>query len=31
MYDLIIKNGTVYDGTGDNQFVADIAIKGRII
>jgi len=31
MYDLIIKNGTVYDGTGDKPFVADIAIKGRKI
>ena len=31
MYDLIIKNGTVYDGTGNKPFVADIAIKGRKI
>ena len=31
MYDLIIKNGTVYDGTGKKPFVADIAIKGRKI
>ena len=31
MYDLIIKNGTVYDGTGGKPFVADIAIKGRKI
>ena len=31
MYDLIIKNGTVYDGTGDKPFIADIAIKGRKI
>ena len=31
MYDLIIKNGKVYDGTGDKPFVADIAIKGRKI
>ena len=31
MYDLIIKNGTVYDGTGDKPFVADVAIKGRKI
>ena len=31
MYDLIIKNGTVYDGTGDKPFMADIAIKGRKI
>ena len=31
MNDLIIKNGTVYDGTGDKPFVADIAIKGRKI
>ena len=31
MYDLIIKNGTVYDGTGNKPFIADIAIKGRKI
>ena len=31
MYDLIIKNGTIYDGTGDKPFIADIAIKGRKI
>ena len=31
MYDLIIKNGIIYDGTGDKPFVADIAIKGRKI
>ena len=31
MYDLIIKNGTVYDGTGKKPFFADIAIKGNKI
>ena len=31
MYDLIIKNGIIYDGTGDKPFIADIAIKGRKI
>jgi len=31
MYDLIIKNGTIYDGTGNKPFIADIAIKGRKI
>ena len=31
MYDMIIKNGTVLDGTGDDRYVADIAIKdGKI-
>lgn len=28
MFDLIIKNGTVVDGTGSARFRADIAIKG---
>ena len=31
MYDLIIKNGTVYDGTGEKPFFADVAIKGNKI
>ena len=31
MYDLIIKNGTVYDGTGKKPFFADVAIKGTKI
>ena len=31
MYDLIIKNGTVYDGTGEKPFYADVAIKGNKI
>ena len=31
MYDSIIRNGTIIDGTGDDRFVADIAIKdGKI-
>jgi len=31
MYDLIIRNGTVIDGTGAERFVADVAIKdGRV-
>ena len=31
MYDLIIRNGTIIDGTGDDRFAADIAIKdGKI-
>lgn len=28
MVDLIIKNGTIIDGTGTDAFIADIAIKG---
>lgn len=28
MYDLIIKGGTVYDGTGSEGFTADVAIEG---
>ena len=31
MYDLIIKNGTVYDGTGKKPFFADVAINGNKI
>lgn len=27
MYDLIIRNGTVIDGTGAERFIADVAIK----
>ncbi len=27
-YDLIIRNGTVYDGLGGEPFVADVAIFG---
>ena len=31
MYDLIIRNGTVIDGTGNDRFVADVAItNGKI-
>ena len=31
MYDLIVRNGTVIDGTGKERFTADIAISdGRI-
>ncbi|MCI8552243.1 MAG: amidohydrolase family protein [Lawsonibacter sp.] len=31
MYKLIIKNGTLYDGTGAPGYVADIAVKDRKI
>ena len=32
MYDLIIKNGSVIDGTGSPSFFADIAVKdGKIV
>ena len=31
MYDSIVRNGTIIDGTGNDRFVADIAIKdGKI-
>ena len=31
MYDLIIKNGTIIDGTGNDRYIADVAIKdGKI-
>ena len=31
MYDLIIRNGIIYDGKGGSPFEADIAIEGKII
>ncbi len=31
MYDLVIKNGLVYDGTGKAPFQADLAIEGTKI
>ncbi|WP_397422521.1 amidohydrolase family protein [Phenylobacterium sp.] len=32
MYDLIIRNGTIVDGTGETPFVGDVAIQGdRIV
>ena len=32
MYDLIIKNGTILDGTGGEPFCADVAVKdGKIV
>ena len=30
-FDIIIKNGTIYDGTGQGSFVSDIFIKNQII
>jgi len=30
-YDLIIKNGIIYDGSGENPFYADIAVNGSYI
>jgi len=31
MFDLIIRNGTIVDGTGAKQYVADLAVQdGRI-
>ena len=31
MYDLVIKNGLVYDGTGKTPFQADLAIELSLI
>ena len=30
-FDVLIKNGTIYDGTLNNPYVADIGIKGETI
>ena len=30
-YDLILRGGTIYDGSGKEPFVADLAIKGDVI
>ena len=30
-YDLIIRNGTIVDGTGQDRFTGDIAIKDGLI
>jgi N-acyl-D-amino-acid deacylase len=31
MFDLVIRNGTVIDGSGAPRFVADVAVTGRVI
>ena len=31
MYDLLIKNGLIYDGKGGDAYVADVAVKGEKI
>lgn len=31
LYDLVIKDGTIYDGTGNKSYVGSIAIKGNKI
>ena len=31
MYDLIIRNGTIYDGKGGKPFLADLAVTGKTI
>ena len=28
VYDVMIRNGTVYDGSGSEGFIADVAISG---
>ena len=31
MYDLVIRNGTIYDGKGGKPYFADLAIIGKTI
>ena len=31
MYDLLIKNGLIYDGKGNEAYIADVAVKGEKI
>ncbi|MEA4919792.1 MAG: D-aminoacylase [Clostridiaceae bacterium] len=31
MYDLVLKGGLVYDGTGSKPFIADVAVKDGVI
>ena len=31
MYDLIIRNGTIIDGSGEERFVGDVAVNGNQI
>ena len=31
MFDLVIKNGTIIDGSGADRFIGDIAIKDEKI
>lgn len=31
IYDLIIRNGTIVDGTGSERFVGDVAVRGGVI
>ena len=30
-YDLVIRNGTIYDGKGGKPYLADLAISGKKI
>ena len=31
MYDLVIRNGTIYDGKGEKPYLADLAVTGKTI
>ena len=31
LYDVVIRNGTIYDGTGSPPFTGDVAIQGDTI
>src|SRR5271156_3883293 len=31
MYDIVIRNGTIYDGSGQDSYVGDIALRNQFI
>jgi len=31
VYDIVIRNGTIYDGSGNAPYTGDVAVKGQFI